>query len=84
MRLELRFPETDHAHDALLEAQIRAAVTWVANDTGVDLLGLAVDDPDLPAFQIGIVLIARALYDGVGRMPPQAYDALIGPLRRFA
>ena len=49
MRFELLvFPDGDIEQDALLTEQIKSAVAFVAVDTGVNLLGLAADDPRLP------------------------------------
>ena len=82
MRFELRYPDGDIEQDALLTEQIKSAVAFVAKDTGVDLLSLAADDPRLPTFTAPVVVVARAFYDGSGRIPP-SYDFLAKPLRRI-
>ena len=82
MRFELRFPDGDIAQDALLTEQIKSAVAFVATDTGVDVLGLAADDPRLPTFTAPVVVVARAFYDGSARIPP-SYDFLVKSLRRI-
>ena len=77
MRFELRFPDGDIIEqDALLTEQIKSAVAFVATDTGVNLLGLAADDPRLPTFTAPVVVVARAFYDGSARIPP-SYDFLV-------
>ena len=82
MRFELRFPENDHAHDALLEEQIQSAVAWVGSDINRDLEEMEADDPLLPAIQIAVIILARASYDGAS-LRPKAYEIIVGPLRRF-
>ena len=81
MRFELRFPEEDRAHDEFIEEHIRSAVAFVSEDTGVDLAALAADDPRLAAWQAVVIVVARAFYDGAGRMPT-AYAAMAARLRR--
>ena len=82
MRFELRFPDDDIVQDALLTEQIKSAVAFVATDTGVDLLGLAADDPRLATFAAPVIVVARSFYDGVRTLPP-AYDFLVRSLRRI-
>ena len=82
MRSELRFPDGDIEQDALLTEQIKSAVAFVAVDTGVNLLGLAADDPRLPTFIAPVVVVARAFYDGSARIP-SSYDFLVRSLRRI-
>ena len=76
MRFKLRFPDGDIEQDALLTEQIKSAVAFVATDTGVNLLGLAADDPRLPTLTAPVVVVARAFYDGSARIPP-SYDFLV-------
>ena len=59
-----------------------SAVAFVATDTGVDLLGLAADDPRLPTFTAPVVVVARAFYDGSPRIS-LSYDFLVKSLRRI-
>ena len=59
MRFELRFPDGDIEQDALLTEQIKSAVAFVATDTGVNLLGLAADDPRLASFTAPVIVIRR-------------------------
>ena len=82
MRFELRFPDGDIEQDALLTEQIKSAVAFVATDTGVNLLGLAADDPRLATFIAPVVVVARAFYDGSPRIP-LSYDFLVKSLRRI-
>ncbi len=82
MRFELRFPEEEHAHDALLEEQIRSAVAWVGRELNRDLEEMEADDPLLPAIQIAVIILARTSYDG-DSIRPKSYETILGPLRRF-
>ena len=65
MRDELRIPQTDTSQNALLTAQIVAAVNFVMQSTGREVA-------DLAELRPAITGVVRAQYDGLHEVTPAA------------
>ena len=88
IKRELRFDASDDgAQDDLLEAQIKAAVSFVSREISRPLLDEGDDEADEvpPALRQAVILCVRQFYDGYAEIrPTAAFYALIAPWRRYA